>query len=64
MTKKDYEVIARALKISVEETKNFDPKVQIAREQLHGNIVRDLQSALYSDNPNFNKQKFWNAIFK
>ena len=70
MTKKDYEKFARMLKaatprypfsyhgvLSTQDERVFDRQVAY-----HADMIQSIAAIFANDNPNFNKQKFINAI--
>ncbi len=58
MTKKDYKLIANALKDTLIELKQFNEIPEFLKT-----FVNILSIDLLKDNPNFNKNKFEEAIF-
>ena len=71
MTKKDYEKFARMLKaatpypsLSLEDAGplRYSEKVFEARMQYHADMIQSIAAIFANDNPNFNRQKFINAI--
>ena len=55
MTRKDYELIAKAIKTQVELSRTFDEK---GEELAVLNIARDLADALTRENPRFDRDRF------
>lgn len=70
MTKKDYEKFARMLKAATPKypfsyhgvPSTIDEKMFRAAMEYHADMVQSIAAIFAQDNPNFNKQKFINAI--
>lgn len=65
MTKKDYEKFAAMLRAATPRPSTFhhlDGHVFTEQMKYHANMVQSIASIFANDNPNFNKQKFINAV--
>ena len=71
MTRKDYEKFARMLKAATprystlysgQPVNNVGEHVFKEKIQYHADMIQSIAAIFANDNPNFNKQKFINAI--